>query len=598
MKKKIIINILMIISLIISYLVLDLGIRWISNDYINFYSYKEITPILFTVSYILFFILLIYLLPKKIGTILYIVNILFLNVIVLSEFLHFRILGRFFDIYDMLLTSDGAMYFSYALKQMNFKIVIVILISILFSIMTVILIRKNTFRFNFKNDKLYIVLIIALIFISRYAAIKRLGKLSDEFDYNNNPKNVYESYSNLNRSLEVSGLYEYMFKCTGIFISDMFSDKNELKEEVDSYISNTTNNIQTNEYTGIFKDKNLILILLESIDSFMVNEKNMPTLTYLMNTGINFTNRYAPTFGGGRTINSEFSANTGLYSVSRGMSVFTYKDNTYPYSLPNMFKNIDYNVNSVHANTGSFYSRNKFHKELGFNKHYSVMDMYQNIDYLFDSNLSKNDDLYKLIVPGERFMTYVPTISAHLPYDSTNVICESNDEIACLGELANETDTFLKVLIERLGNDDILEDTVIVLFSDHYNYGYSDIDYIYKYKNTDKYNLLDNIPFVIWNNNIEHREIDTIMDTADITPTLLNMFGIDYNTKYYMGDDVFSSNHENFIYFNDYSWYDGNIYYDNNYHGEITDYIKNNTKIVNEKIKINDYIIKSNYFKK
>ena len=74
------------------------------------------------------------------------------------------------------------------------------------------------------------------------------------------------------------------------------------------------------------------------------------------------------------------------------------------------------------------------------------------------------------------------------------------------------------------------------------------------------------------------------------------MFGIEYEPKYYMGTDIFASNHAPYVYFNDYTQYDGNIYYDNKYDGDVDEYIKQTTMNVNLKIKMNDDIIKSNYF--
>ena len=41
---------------------------------------------------------------------------------------------------------------------------------------------------------------------------------------------------------------------------------------------------------------------MESIDSWIVDEETMPTLSHMMETGINFTNRYSPFSMGGRRL--------------------------------------------------------------------------------------------------------------------------------------------------------------------------------------------------------------------------------------------------------------------------------------------------------
>ncbi len=55
------------------------------------------------------------------------------------------------------------------------------------------------------------------------------------------------------------------------------------------------------------------------------------------------------------------------------------------------------------------------------------------------------------------------------------------------------------------------------------------------------------------------------MDTADILPTLLNMLGIEYNPMNYIGEDVFSKYHDNFIWFSDGSVISSNKVNDKNY---------------------------------
>ena len=103
--------------------------------------------------------------------------------------------------------------------------------------------------------------------------------------------------------------------------------------------------------------------------------------------------------------------------------------------------------------------------------------------------------------------------------------------------LARDTDNAIANLLDELEERDLLDDTVIVLVSDHYVYGYSDSDYVAAKKGViNDRKELQNTPFVIWSEDIEAEEVDTILDTADILPTLLNMLGIDYDPLNYMGN--------------------------------------------------------------
>ena len=122
----------------------------------------------------------------------------------------------------------------------------------------------------------------------------------------------------------------------------------------------------------------------------------------------------------------------------------------------------------------------------------------------------------------------------------------------------------------------------------------SSLDEDYIDFNDYEYELSKKVPLIIWSKDIIHKDIDTIIDTADIPVTLFNMFGINYEPKLYMGTDVFSENHEKFVYFNDYSWYDGTYYSKENREDE---YTKRISQIVNQKISINEKIIQSNFYK-
>ena len=179
-------------------------------------------------------------------------------------------------------------------------------------------------------------------------------------------------------------------------------------------------------------------------------------------------------------------------------------------------------------------------------------------------------------------MTYVITMSPHGPYEDNQLCDDDADKLECFKTLVNMTDNFLKVLLERLEEDGILDETTIVLFTDHYAYGYDDKEVIAELKNIDDPNEIDKTPFVIWNSQIESEEIDTILDTADILPTLANLFDLDWDTNNYLGTDVFSESHENFVYFKDGSY--------------ISSDGKDYSKQVAQKLQINDDILITDYY--
>jgi len=202
-------------------------------------------------------------------------------------------------------------------------------------------------------------------------------------------------------------------------------------------------------------------------------------------------------------------------------------------------------------------------------------------------------------------MSYIITYSAHMPFSSNKGTCslltdkENLSEFECLKIQAKETDDFIKLLLNNLKERNKLDDTVLVIFSDHYLYTLEDKSILDKYKNTSN-NLINKTPFMIYNNGKVIDNINEVNSQLDILPTILNLFGISYNTNYYLGQDIFSKDHVPVVYFQDGSWYDGSTYVSN---GKYSSGKKISTKNINKindyvktKMDLNNAILKSNYF--
>ena len=173
-------------------------------------------------------------------------------------------------------------------------------------------------------------------------------------------------------------------------------------------------------------------------------------------------------------------------------------------------------------------------------------------------------------------------------------------EEECVRRQAKETDYMMELLIQNLEEKELLDDTVIVVFTDHYLYTLEDQTILDKYKNTSN-NLINKTPFFIWTNKKEKVTVKKVTSQLNILPTLLNLFGIEHNTNNYIAEDALDPNYDGIVFFSDYSWYDGNVYVED---GSVT----NGKKISNEKleeknyyinkiIRKNDLTLKYDYFK-
>lgn len=524
----------------------------------------------FSFSWIILMLVILYLIPRTKKIITYLIINIFWNIIFVAQICYVQQLGKFMIFSDLFLAGEGLQYVKSVLFNLNPGMIFTTIFSIICMVLVIILHRNNHIEFNKPKKKIAIILIGIALLIKGGTYIG-LGTSADANTWQENytPKNIYSNFTNPNTSMLISGFYEYTARAVYKYFYNLITfDKVTLKTTIDKYNNIYGIEYKENEYTGIFKGKNVIYIMMESIDSWIIDQDTMPTLKYMMDTGLNFTNRYSPFFNGGQTINSEFACNTGMYAISEADTIYDIDNVDYKYSLANMLKNNGYNVNSFHANTGSFYNRNTFHKELGYKHHYSMQDMQnagildKNKNYFSDSVMFNDSNVFNLMTSNEPFLSFITTYSAHLEYSNDNKVYKSikhplnskkyGEEEYVYRTLAHDTDEALKKLLKKLEKNNQLDNIVIVLVSDHYVYGYSDSDYVAIKKNVlNDRKELQNTPFVIWSKDLESKNIDTILDTADILPTLLNMLGITYDPNKYMGTDVFSESHDDFVWFSD-----------------------------------------------
>ena len=175
--------------------------------------------------------------------------------------------------------------------------------------------------------------------------------------------------------------------------------------------------------TGILEDKNVVLVLMESMDDWMIGD-HTPTIQKLMDEGINFTNFYTPGYGGIRTFNTEFCINTGSYLSSQSGYAFDYVTNTYNQSLASQLREEGYSAKTFHYNDPTFYSRGEFSPAMGYEEYVCYADYVQETDEKVRKNLLYDDLLLfsnqalreEFFRDGQPTLNFIITRSAHLSY--------------------------------------------------------------------------------------------------------------------------------------------------------------------------------------
>lgn len=446
--------------------------------------------------------------------------------------------------------DEGLAFVNYIIHAFDFLFVF----SIVFLIVLIIINFKlfndysDSFKLDLKESFLYygvLIIFCLIIFIST-----RYDLYASSYDYKIPKKNYYDNYSSEIDSYKILGFYEFLHRDIVLHLSN--NNDKESNEDITKFLNGLDRSSEPNNKTGIFKDKNLIMIMMESMDNYVINEKICPNLYNLRKNYWNFNNRYSYLSSSGSTISTEFASIDGLY-----FNNIIYK-NKFPQSIPSVFHNNGYKTISMHQNTGSYYKRNILHKNEYFDESYFLLDMDSNIDINDDLQMADNDEFYNLIVPkdGNKFMTYIITMAAHGPFelDGSNF---SED----FPTLAKNTDDFIGRLMERLEEDNLLDDTVILLYTDHqaYTFNYPK-SYLKTIKNIDGNYNIKSLPFIIYSSDIKHKDYNMMVNDIDLAPTIFNLFGIEYDPNYYLGSDIFSKDHMNILMFNNSLWYDGKNY--------------------------------------
>lgn len=406
---------------------------------------------------------------------------------------------------------------------------------------------------------------------------------------------------------------------------------NKIDIDFDGLISNTSDQTLTgvheyfknqeptnkNQYTGYYKGKNLIFILAEGFNNIAVSEELTPTLYKMSNNSFVFENFYSPVFLS--TIGGEFQAVTGLIPNQEILTNWKKNMVSNPYALGHAFNKIGYNTQSYHDWTYTYYGRNKYMQNIGFNNYLGCnngMEKLINCKWL-PSDIEMMDKTVDLYATNTPFTTYYVTVSGHAPYVLTNgnsIALKNKDlvkdlpystEIKAYLSTQIELDKALETLINKLTIAGVMDDTVIALVGDHYPYTLSTdlINEISSY-NRDGIVEVNRSNFIIYNPSTPKTVIKKTGSQIDALPTLLNLFGIEYDSRLIVGRDILS-NQEGLAIFSNRSWVsDSGTYYASSRKfvpkegiSVSDDYVSTMNKIVANDFTMSKYIINYDYYK-
>lgn len=328
------------------------------------------------------------------------------------------------------------------------------------------------------------------------------------------------------------------------------STDNTAFKEMHQYFSNVEPTFK-NEMTGAFEGYNLILITAEGFSHLAVKEEITPTLYKMMHEGIYFKNFYTPIWGVS-TSDGEYVATTGLIPKPGVWSYRMSRNNNMVFALGNQLKRLGYDTKAYHNHTYTYYDRHLSHPNMGYT-YKGVGNGLEITKQWPESDLEMMQVTYPEYSNSQQFHVYYMTVSGHMFYDvNGNQMASKNyneirnlpysEQVKAYLATQLELEKAMTFLLEQLEADGLLDKTLIVISADHYPYGleHKSIEELNGGAVDKQFELYRNA-LIVYSGNMSPLVVEKPSSSLDILPTVLNLMGLQYDSRLMMGRDIFSN---------------------------------------------------------
>ena len=357
---------------------------------------------------------------------------------------------------------------------------------------------------------------------------------------------MYENYDPTDTVKYLSPIGYHLFDIYNVYKdSKPYEYTEEDLENINNYMQLKNENLPDNEYFGKFKGKNLLIIQVESLESFVIgqsiNGKEItPNLNKYIQNGIYFPN-INEQVNHGTSSDSDLMVNTSVLPLRTGSTFFRYPGNTYN-SLPKILARNGYDPISIHSDKPSFWNYAQGLRGIGYEKFVDQNSF--EMDEIINMGLT-DESYFKQVIPmikelKQPFSAYTITLTNHGPF----TFPDEKKQLGIEGELSKNlmgnfletvhyTDTEIGKFLDELDKEGLLDNTVVAIFGDHNG--------VHKYYNADIEALSNpepwfftegaaTIPLILYDKTQTiGKTFDTIGGQIDIMPTLLYALGIDKN---------------------------------------------------------------------
>lgn len=369
------------------------------------------------------------------------------------------------------------------------------------------------------------------------------------------------------------------YNVTKTSISNIKKLPEDSQNEIKTYLKKKDASKGTN-FNGIGNGKNLIVIQVEALQQFVINQKiNGQEITPNLNRWINkslYYDNYFYQVAAGNTSDAEFLSNNSLYPAASGAAYYMYAGDSYS-SLAKEMNDKEYYTAVLHGYQEGFWNRNVMYKAEKFDDFYGerTYNIDENVGLGLSDKSFLNQTFDKLKSFSQPYFAFTITLSSHYPYDDTLGYTKGTTGEFNTGKYENTllgnylkgihyTDQQLGMFLDKLESSGMMNNSIIMLYGDHYAIPKNEMPSLYDFENIKNPTDLDwyelqKVPMFIHfpsdaNKGVNHLYTGQI----DLFPTIANLYNLP--NKYMFGKDMLNSTKGD-VKFRNGSFTDGNNFY-------------------------------------
>ncbi|WP_010235076.1 LTA synthase family protein [Clostridium arbusti] len=363
-------------------------------------------------------------------------------------------------------------------------------------------------------------------------------------------------------------------------LSNMKKLPAERQNEIKTYLEKKNASTGAEKFTGDGKGKNLIVIQVEALQQFVINQKiNGQEITPNLNRWINksmYFDNYFYQVAAGNTSDAEFLSNNSLYPAASGAAYYMYSSDSFS-SLAKEMDDKNYYTAALHGYKEGFWNRNVMYKAEKFDDFYGerTYNINENVGLGLSDKSFLNQTFDKLKTFSQPYFAFTITLSSHYPYDDVAGYAKGTAGEFNSGKYENTlfgnylkgihyTDQQLGMFLDKLESSGMMNNSIVMLYGDHYAIPKNEMPSLYDFKGIQNPTDLDwyelqKVPMFIHfpgdsNKSVNHLYTGQI----DLFPTIANLYNLP--NKYMLGKDMLNSTSGD-VKFRNGSFTDGNNFY-------------------------------------